>query len=48
MGGVKIVGVVLIVLGILGLVIGHFEYTRKRTKGSLVRSGSRLPKRTPP
>ena len=33
MGGVKIVGVVLIVLGILGLVIGHFEYTKETHEG---------------
>jgi len=33
MGGVKIIGVVLLVLGILGLVFGHFEYTKESHEG---------------
>lgn len=33
MGGVKIIGVVLLVLGILGLVFGHFEYTKETHEG---------------
>ena len=33
MGGVKIIGVVLLVLGILGLVVGHFEYTKETHEG---------------
>jgi len=33
MGGVKIIGVVLLVLGILGLVFGHFDYTKESHEG---------------
>jgi len=33
MSGVKIIGVVLIVLGLLGLVVGHFEYTKETHEG---------------
>src|SRR5690242_10594707 len=33
MSGVKIIGVVLLVLGILGLAIGHFEYTKETHEG---------------
>ena len=33
MAGVKIIGVVLLVLGILGLVFGHFEYTKESHQG---------------
>jgi len=31
--GVKLLGVVLLVLGILGLVVGHFEYTKETHEG---------------
>ena len=33
MGGVKILGVILLVAGILGLAIGHFEYTKETHEG---------------
>ena len=33
MSGVKILGVILLVAGILGLVIGHFEYTKETHEG---------------
>ena len=35
MGGVKILGVILLVAGILGLAIGHFEYTKETHEGQL-------------
>ncbi len=33
MSGVKTIGVILLVLGILGLVFGHFEYTKETHEG---------------
>lgn len=33
MSGVKILGVILLVAGILGLAIGHFEYTKETHEG---------------
>ena len=33
MSGVKMLGAVLLVLGVLGLVVGHFEYTKETHEG---------------
>jgi hypothetical protein len=33
--GLRILGVLLLVLGILGLVVGHFEYTKETHEGRL-------------
>ena len=33
MGGVKILGAIVLVVGILGLVFGHFEYTKETHEG---------------
>lgn len=33
MGGVKILGAIVLVVGILGLVVGHFEYTKETHEG---------------
>ena len=33
MGGVKMLGAILLVLGILGLFYGHFEYTKETHEG---------------
>ena len=33
MGGVKILGAIVLVAGILGLVFGHFEYTKETHEG---------------
>jgi hypothetical protein len=33
MGGVKILGVILLIVGILGLIVGHFEYTKETHEG---------------
>jgi hypothetical protein len=33
MSGVKMLGAILLVLGILGLVYGHFEYTKETHEG---------------
>ena len=33
MSGAKILGVILLVAGILGLVVGHFEYTKETHEG---------------
>ena len=33
MGGVKLIGAILLALGILGLVFGHFEYTKESHQG---------------
>jgi hypothetical protein len=33
MSGVKTIGAILLVLGILGLVFGHFEYTKETHEG---------------
>ena len=33
MSGTKILGVILLVAGILGLVVGHFEYTKETHEG---------------
>jgi uncharacterized membrane protein len=35
MGGLKILGIVLVVLGVLGLVYGQFSYTRKSHEADL-------------
>ncbi len=34
MSGVKIIGVVLLVLGILALIVGHIDYTKETHEGS--------------
>ena len=33
MSGTRILGVILLVAGILGLVVGHFEYTKETHEG---------------
>jgi hypothetical protein len=33
MGGVKVLGAIVLVVGILGLVFGHFEYTKETHEG---------------
>ena len=33
MGGVKVIGAIVLVVGILGLVFGHFEYTKETHEG---------------
>ncbi len=33
MGGVRILGAIVLVVGILGLVFGHFEYTKETHEG---------------
>jgi len=35
MGGLRILGIVLVVLGVLGLVYGQFSYTRKSHEADL-------------
>ncbi len=35
MSGVKILGTVLLVVGILGLVYGHFDYTKETHEGQV-------------
>ena len=35
MSGVKIIGTVILVLGILGLVYGHFDYTKETHEGQI-------------
>jgi len=35
MGGTKILGIVLLVVGILGLVYGHFDYTKETHEGQI-------------
>ena len=35
MSGTKIIGTVLLVLGILGLVYGHFDYTKETHEGQI-------------
>jgi hypothetical protein len=35
MSGVKIIGTVLLVAGLLGLVYGHFEYTKETHQGQI-------------
>jgi multidrug transporter EmrE-like cation transporter len=33
MGGTKVIGIVLLVVGLLGLFYGHFEYTKETHQG---------------
>lgn len=35
MGGMKIIGIVLVVGGLLGLAYGHFDYTKETHKGNI-------------
>jgi len=35
MSGTKLIGVVLLVLGLLGLIYGHFEYTKETHEGQI-------------
>ena len=35
MGGTKILGIILVVAGLLGLVYGHFEYTKETHQGQI-------------
>ncbi len=35
MSGTKILGVILVVAGLLGLVYGHFEYTKETHQGQI-------------
>ena len=35
MGGTKIIGIVLLVAGLLGLVFGHIEYTKETAQGQI-------------
>jgi len=35
MSGIKIIGTVVLVLGILGLVYGHFDYTKETHEGQI-------------
>jgi hypothetical protein len=35
MSGTKLLGTILLVLGILGLVYGHFEYTKETHEGQI-------------
>jgi len=35
MSGTKILGIILVVAGLLGLVIGHFEYTKETHEGQI-------------
>ena len=35
MGGIKILGIVLLVGGILGLLYGHFDYTKEAHQGQI-------------
>jgi hypothetical protein len=42
MSGLRIFGIVLIILGVLGLVYGRFSYTRKSHEADLGVPGSRF------
>jgi len=35
MSGTRLIGVVLLVLGLLGLIYGHFEYTKETHEGQI-------------
>ena len=35
MSGAKILGIILVVAGLLGLVVGHFEYTKETHEGQI-------------
>jgi hypothetical protein len=35
MSGTKLIGVVLLVLGLLGLIYGHFDYTKETHEGQV-------------
>jgi uncharacterized membrane protein len=35
MSGIKIIGTVVLVLGILGLIYGHFDYTKETHEGQI-------------
>lgn len=35
MSGMKIIGIILLVLGIFGLLYGHFDYTKETHKGNI-------------
>ena len=35
MSGTKIIGIILLVAGLLGLVVGHFDYTKETHEGQI-------------
>ena len=35
MSGIKIIGTIVLVLGILGLIYGHFDYTKETHEGQI-------------